>query len=255
MSNLLIYFVPDSVSCRPTNVAELGLAYAFSGSPAVRSRCRGPEGQEGTLLCDPHFDEVRSLFKPDEQTWQKIPGSPCWVGTYRDEPLPPEALARKEQLGGHLVTLADSQQWLVPVARSFVDTEDGLQWIDRLPSTSALDAEGHWVSGPVIDRYRQLWQIAAQWHDARMAAIRNLSAEDEERLEANESVQVILEFENLHTSAVTTLAANYRLSSAEAALLGLLSKQHAIRVLNALTDEPALLEILKKKDPQGQSAG
>lgn len=239
----LLYYLPTLEHAELGEMAELGLAYAFENNCTPRPvRGAGPDGEQGVVI----YDSTRVPkpgYYPEQQTWLKIPGNPAgaWVGCYKNknEPVTPEDLARQEQLSGHLVELADDQEWLVPVARACGETRDGQPVLyQAVPTRLALDPEdGKWTDGEVIERYRPLWSIATEWWDRYRAL-----AEAEEGSEPEET----FDFDRRADAATSVLAVNYRLARAEVALLGLFDGKTPRAVLDAMVDRPTIEEWLKK---------
>ena len=169
-----------------------------------------------------------------------------WVGKYAG-PVAPESLARRDQLGGHWVTLADDQEWLCPVARSFSSDDGPPRWLRQLPSAVNIDDDGNWIISSVVDRYAHLWEIAEKWFQAWSGA---------EASEAGENGKTTVEFDFSGglDAALTCLQTNYRLGKAEAVLLGLFDHMTPRVVLNALIDEPTYMDWFQKKSRE-ESAG
>ncbi len=246
-----LYFLPGAD--RAPGLDELdaaGLAYAFDRKPAARQVTAGPDRLAGWICADEGSVPIAQTgYYADRQTWRKIPGREAWIGRYQDVPIAPEDLARPEQLGGHLVTLADGREWLVPVARGAADEAGQLVWYNPLPHTSKLDDAGRWVRGDVVDRYRPLWELAVEWDNALASAL----AQTDDDAQDDDRVSLIIEFENVHPAAVRALAFNYRIGDCEADALGLLTEKLAAEVLGATVDLPTRLEIIKKKHTPPES--
>jgi len=244
MAGFLYYLPTDAggaVGPDLTAIEAAGLGYAFERRPVARRVHPGPDNMAGWVLADDEsVGAAKTLYDADVQHWRKIPGLEAWIGRYRDQPIAPNDLARTNQLGGHLVTLADGREWLVPIARATAD--DG--WYCALPQTSKFDDAGTWIRGDVVERYRPLWKLAVDWDAAVYAAVVEAGLVD---AAAADSAPLILQFENLHTAAVVALAANYRLSDVEAAELELLTERICCDVLNAVVDLPTRVELIKKK--------
>ncbi|MGA2032853.1 MAG: hypothetical protein ABSG68_11385 [Thermoguttaceae bacterium] len=270
---MLLYFIPAASSS--ISLAELrraGLGYAFESAELVkRAVTRGPGGAPGQIVAAGCAGEVG--YFPERQTWRKIPwgvdrgacansphaarptphdppASP-WVGYFTAAAPTPDWLARAKQLSGHEVTLLDGNRWLAPIARGWTEEDGELRWFHTLPRRCDLDEEGRWTQDRVLDRYRPLWDLALRWDEARMAALRS----PESRVQSPEPepgadvLQVRFDFEDILAAAVAALQANYRIGPTEVALLGLLTQELAVDVLDALADFPTRLDWLKKKLP------
>jgi hypothetical protein len=235
----LLYFLPNQQPSagKLDKLRELGLGYAFEEHAGVAQVLSGPSMQPGMVVADKALSENLRGYFPSTQLWLKIPQHPhgAWVGFSSGQRPTPADLARKQQLSGHRVRLADEQDWLVPVARKVVDpAAEALDWFCALPTQVAVDDAGQWTIDQPLARYAPLWRIAVGWWDASVAA------------EITE-VGATFDFRNMLDDTVSALQANYRLDRIECVLLELLTIQHARDVLNALIDWPTVVEWLKKK--------
>lgn len=233
-----LYFVPNQTFLRREDLVALGLAYAFE-SPAVSNRgvSGGPAGQDGVLVAGAGLDGSQVLYVKDRQTWRQIPQSTVWVGYETAAPPSPDDLARADQLDGYWLELADGQRWLVPIARGYRESADEgelkLYWSLRLPQRLELAADGRWTDGGILPRYAALWDFAQSWLALRCGTA---GEEDVRRLDAQGRID----------AAVLALQANYQLSRVEAALLGLLTDQHCVAILDRLIDWPKVEQFQKK---------
>lgn len=233
----LLYYIPNQTrGIAPQAVADLGLAYALGGVmwTAADIIQNGPDGGRGVVLADDKIVPCVGHF-PEQQTWRKIPGSDVWVGMVTTAPPSPADLVRDQVLPGHLVKLADGQEWLVPVARGRREEEGDLRWTMNLPTTpTTCDEDGKWVAGGVSVAYRPLWEIAERFWD--------------EWYEADTTEQeTILDFANLNDAALLALATNYRVTITEVVLLGLFDSRCTVEILKAIIDWPVIEAWVKKK--------
>lgn len=240
MSSFL-YFVPGlDKPASLEDAASAGVAYAFESKG--RLQCapingRTPTGSPGMLL----FDQQRlgaapPGYRPDEQTWRKIPGSETWAGFYKEHRPTPESLARSEQLTGELLNLGDGQQWLAPQLKVFAG-EQGFQ--PAYPLIADLDENGNWVSGGASPASAKMEKLFERLMDG-MAG---------EGLSTNDGLDM----------ACQLLAINYAIDRVEAAMLRLLETNETLgRILRVASDWDAAMEWAKKKTPtsdQTDSAG
>jgi len=241
----LLYFVPN-VSTSPTleQVQEAGLGHAFDTKPASRSTQSGPSGGLGVLVAR----DSESMLNLDNIEWRQIPGQTGWVGRRKDVATDPVDLARPKQLDGHLVTLADGNQWLVPVARGFVEQDGEQRYYVAVPKRLHLDEDGKWTDGPVVDAYAPLWALAERWVDY----FYRVAEEGETKEDGAKTVE--FDFSQVVDGAIQALATNYRIGPVEVDLLGLLTFDQAKEVMDALVDSPTLEKWLaenQKKTPDG----
>lgn len=239
---MFLYFFPDRNSLGRDELAGLGLGYMLEpDSPLSTVGVNaGPEGGPGGVVfaavAGPAAAHV-GLHR-ERQTWRQIPGSPAWVGHYRDQVPGPEQLARREQIVGHVVELADGRKWIVPAARAWSDEGIGdelaLRYRVALPQRLDLAADGRWTLAGVLPRYQSLWELGEAVYNLRSG---QLTPADHERFSGDGEID----------AAVLCLQANYRLGRIEAALLGLLTDETVRQVLDCLVDWPTLREFLKKK--------
>jgi hypothetical protein len=254
----LLYFVEHRHTLRsPIEIAAVGLAHAFDRPPLERGNDRtGPGGIAG--VCLSRGDEVG--FFPDRQTWLQFPSPPVapktrmddmagdtppptppprvWVGYWNDARPAPAELARPETLRGHAVRLRDGQVYQCPMAIGFVDGDTPTQ-ANVLPGTLTIDAAGQWTTGGIEERYKRLWALATEYWDELQGR----------EPDANNELKFQFAGGPLFDSALVALSANYRLTRAEVALLGLFDDQGyvATEILNALVDLPTYRQWLKKK--------
>jgi len=233
----------------------LGLGYALSGSIHTRNANTGPGCKSGVCVADSsRVESARVGYFPDKQTWRRVPKVAAWVG-HETLPLPAD-LVRREIVRGHKVTLADGQQWEVPVAIEF--SGPPLQFHGTLPRTMEADDDGNWQAGSVVATHAELWAIANDWWDVKIAI-----AEHQEQHDTLDGFESDFLTDNyLHDAAVKVLAVNYAIGPAEASLLGLFDSSSAYEVLEHLIDKPgrdkieeALVTEKKTLDSSATSGG
>lgn len=238
-----LYLVPKKDTPEKLS-AEYGLVKRIGSGPAYRG-CRfsvkggrpvlpGTDGAEtehdGTVL----GATSDIAFKPDVQTWKRVEweGSPVyWLGYGTKEVPGPDDLVRDEVVMGHAVTLADGNDWIVPVARSF---REGLTC---LPEDLRMGADGK-LQRSVKAAYRELFDRASAV--AEPAYSQGFYEIDEE-----ESYRLV----------VDALAVNYRVGLAEVNALGLLDTRTRHAALGALIDQPTFLELMKQFEAEQAGGG
>lgn len=239
-----LYWIPGGKpnDTSPERVRALGIGHAHDDGDRVRSASvsRGPDGGPGVVVGFniPAADEDAVRYVPDRQAWVKVLGSDCMVGRYTDgEAMRPVDLLKTNTLDGHMVTLADGKQWLVPVARR-VATEDGGVSGCVLPVSAGLDPEsGTWRPDRIARKYQELWGVAMEWLDV-------IDAQQEAVDEAGGAAFL---FHQIMHGACVALGCNYRLGDTEADLLGLMDMEAAKAVMGALVDLPTFDRWAKKK--------
>ena len=236
MSGFLYYLPGPCNGVSIEDVRKAGLGYAFDGRgwscPGVMAH--GPDGGQGSMAADPNRVDKVGCY-PNEQTSRKIPGLNAYAVLYTDDKPEPNDLARKEQLTGHWVTLADGNEWLCPIARGAVEEDGAIAWTYRVPQVSVLNDAGDFERGGVAEKYIPLWELATRWFDVRMGALLESDGETVE-----------FSFDGLLKSAVEVLACNYVVDAVECDMLGLLTEENAVAILDALIDMPTRMELLKK---------
>lgn len=240
-----VYMVPESAAASVL-VKKYGLVDRLGDDPAQRG-CRVAVKDDAPVALGAAADEVdctcmgmddeRLGFFPARQQWKAIAyeNTPCryWIGFEVDDVPTPTDLLRPSIVDGHMVTLCDGNNWLVPVARSFQpDTT-------RLPQQLHLTAEGK-VTKAVVPAYADLFAraepIAAEVYGTDR--------------EPDGFGSVTMDEEDLFALVADALAVNYRVGKAEVDALGLMSTQTEAMVLRALIDMPSFeraLETLKKE--------
>lgn len=243
MSGFLYYLPGPTQGVHLADVRRLGLGYAFDSdsfsAPGVMANGLDEVGQ-GVVVADPKRTENVGLY-PDKQTWRSVPGGvqflpgEVWVGCYKDDRPTPADLARKDQINGHYVTLNDGNEWLCPVARGATEEDGAIYWHHAVPQVSQLNEAGEFEPGDVVPKYAALWDTACRWFDVRMGA------GDE-----SDEGAISFSFDGLHKAAIEALATNYVIGPAECDLLGLLTQEAAIEILDVLIDMPTRFELQKK---------
>ena len=202
MSQFLYHIPKLRGAARAADLAANGLADRLPAEPLSQNpNAPGPDGAVGLLL---QYGGGVPRYKPDDQEWIEHAG--VWVGMAKAQPPGPADLARDVQLDGERVQLGDGQEWLVPVVLKFPGTV-------TLPRKLSL-VDGEWQTGDVIDRHKVLWDAAWRVFQAYVNA-----PQHDSRIIIEDPMDV----------AVGLLSANYRVSDAEASLLGLFTTDNLWR--------------------------
>jgi len=247
MPNGFLYFRPSQTrNVSQDDVKAWGLSYAFE-TPPVTCVCHAhtPTGSTGVVFADPsRHDDGRVKMDMENQAWRKMkrPGEPdVFVGYWKDAPPTPLDLARKNQLGGYLVSLADGARWLCPVVRYF--DESAVELRTNLPSYLDVDDKGELVPGQVLPLYAHLWNLTAPFAEQMLA-------DDEGGPEVNKA--------DINKAAQALLQTNYVIGANEIAHGHFLTTEQMTHNIVAIAvDWPTYLkwqEVSKKKTPSPVTA-
>lgn len=239
MSRGLVYFLAGPTPPTPDWARAAGLGYVLGSSQSMprNGPATIPPAGNGTLWT--------GTGKPGSRPhWEEHPlRKGVWVGWDPDCPPKPEDLARPKQQAGHWVKLADGNEWLIPVARRPAGGSP-------FPRRIKFDAAGE----PAVDaqpsdaEHRWLWEQACRYWDAvTMAAEAADGQATTVQVTVGDTIQL----------AARALALNYRLSTAEVSMLGLLSTDLLSPICDALCDWPSLAALMgtAEEPPRPNSAG
>ena len=220
-----VYYLSGEISLNDKIIKKHELEYLFDGSScskATQTTQKGPDGLSGLCFC---FEGDISLsVLMDGIEWAKL-NDKTYVGyNVKHLPTPDRLLKKNITPGNHIVTLADNNSWIVPVARHINGSSQFTSW-DRV--------DGEWVSGNVMVEHRELFDKACEIWDTLVSGEKEVVLTD------------VLD------TAVLALSKNYRASYIEFAKMGTLTTSSAAEVCKALCDWPALEE-LKKKVERGE---
>ncbi len=159
------YFFPIVPAVNAVLIAKHGLQYAFAEGPLGSAGVmRGPEGHNGAIgVCG---DAVG--YHPDRQTWIAAPRGdeelpPYWIGWETDQNPTPEDLSRKDAPGGKAFTLENGSVWRVPRIMTWHESSDQpAVWSSPLPRMLDLDRYGEMIDGPIVPKYRDLFDAGMQ---------------------------------------------------------------------------------------------
>lgn len=183
----------------------------------------GPDGRSGILFGWGALGKM-TAYLPASQEWIRctpcgdLPGGRAWIGWDKDAPPSPETLARKKQLAGEHLLLADGREWLIPVAQ-------------HLPKLMKLSQETGQVTSVVAPQYKAFLQDA--W---------NTLAKFMER-----DGEVYIDYQVGFSAAVRVLAMNYRICRDLADALGILGDNELWTIPSTACECAAMLDLLQKK--------
>lgn len=229
MSSFLYFFPEAQGAPIPESV---GLGYV--GDSVTTREVNTPHGRGWLVTAAGSASDAK--YNQEKQTWRKIPGKfskvPAWCGYWNDRPPTVDDLARKNQLPGELVTLADGKQWLVPVLRKYrQDDSPGLVYDISLPTMLDYSDDGDLTVGEVAPQYRQVWEMGLK--------VGQSLAWGDEGDEASVDFGQVVEF------AGPLLGLNYRVSMFELVFLKLVGVKEAEQIVRVALDLKGMEERLK----------
>lgn len=227
-----LYFLPSAAQGNISydDLKRYGISHIVDSpkDSLIHRGCMGPENIQGVIVGAEDRWDFGQVKMNDQLTWKRFPkvvgpdGLTPWLGWYEAEGMPtPIELARLNQIPGEHLTLADGNDWLVPVARDI----EGC----KLPVAFDLDDEtGEWVRSKVRREYAAIWKHASDYYTAYIVAA----------MAAREKGETVVSFniEDGESLVVDALAVNYRVSARELASLGVLSTGIVQKVANILCD-------------------
>lgn len=225
----MLYFIPGTQSPDKSSIERIGLSYAFEDNrPLEIGQVRpnhGPDGQSGFVVsCCAH-----AVYNPSTQRWFKHPNGFHFGWDNNARPSPKD-LIRQDAIDGKLVRLIDDQDWLIPIARTFVVEDAKIKYRECFART--LDyVDGRWVAGNVAPHHELFFTIGQVIFDAW--------------LESASGRFVLPDAADL---CCKTICLNYRLSAVEVGALGLLvnDPQYVWKILRVVIDEEGLIQLQKK---------
>lgn len=230
-------------------IEQMGLGYAFVGTPTWREFVVGPGGVPGVMFIDSERQRDGRLpeYEPDRQEWLEMPPRPgrarLWLGYWKDERPGPGDLLRPQWDDSIKVTLRDGQEWLIPIVCDYDDAAAELRPPQRHALLS-LDPSGGHGWGKVSPATRKLWDAVAPLASLKLA--RALGQTTEEPQESD-----------LVAAAVALLQANYTVDLPEIVQLEILDGQAINDVVDAASRYVALIAWLRaeaeKKSALSQS--
>ena len=190
----------------------------------------GPGQHSGLYLCYlvPGTGAIpdRTGFYPDEQEWHQVgDGELVWIGVTKASPPTAADLVRKRVFHGYYVTLADAENWAVPVIRR----PDGST---QLPCDMIFDAAGNVVE-PIKRQYVEYWdetaEVAEWFFGEKGFDVSGFSKSRALRL------------------AIRALGLNYRYGVNEQNIVRAIDTMNWVSVLASTVDLSKALELVEKK--------
>jgi len=154
-----VYFVPG-VNNNEVDWKSLGLSYALGNDCVRGNNQEGMDGVGGAVLSDSSQPGHLNRIVKDKQVWKKC--GKYWIGYWKDDPPTAATLKRKTQLYGKPVRM-QGQEWEVPCAISFDETNGELLSTHHLSRYVSFDDEGEPTYGEVEEQFAPLMDIAMKW--------------------------------------------------------------------------------------------
>jgi hypothetical protein len=235
-----LYFLPNVRGQIDYKTLDLfGLSYVLDDKSQHFHRreviSNGPGSMPGMVVGHPANWQVEEVKQSESIEWVKMPktlgqeGKQAWLGWVRDQLPKPANLARVVQLPGEWLTLADENKWQLPIARKATGQ-------CALPCLFDIDEDsGEWIATRVRREYAKLWQYTNECYLTILHAA-----------EAEAGQYELPDYERIVTEAIQ---ANYRVSSKELAILGVLDTSIAHDVVNVLLDLKGFEALKKNREP------
>lgn len=165
-------------------------------------------------------------YHPDRQRWDEVADG-VWIGV--DRAASPEMFLRESnRIGGRAVTLADENEWVLPVANPFVESI-------QLPIWHRMNKQKKWEN-VVRDEYRTLSDRAM---DLCQSLIGQVAA-----AEPGTGTEFRVDDEVLRGLIADALALNYDITLEELSALRVFSPEVYWPAIEVLLDWPEVLAVL-----------
>lgn len=228
-----LFYVPGGLQGgnRLELLVKVGLGFLAKESVSWTDiAAAGPDGGQGLVYTINSNDQELRIDSPtniEGCDWQPawideangLPAGRYWLGRVRGKPVPPASLARSRQFPGENLTLADGNEWLIPIAR-------------RLPMNHGLDAQGRFSRVPKPEHCDYFEQAE------RMLA---------EVFTAVESDQDRVSIQDANSFAVKAIAKNYLVNRDVVAWLGLLDDECLGRITQIAIDLKNIIQYVREK--------
>ncbi len=232
-----LYFIPK-VKLQPTplELEGVGLEHLINKwQDYVGST--GPTGEGGAIVGGYYKTKngVQIGYYPKKQTWTECNNGKFWIGYQTEFKPTAKDLQKDDQLEGHLVVMADKNEWLVPVARRF---DSG----DVLPQSLYLDGGGN-LKGEILQEFIHFSKSAEDVFNDLCVGLEGGPDEDYR----------VSTYPKMFEIASEALSINYHISKWEVSLLRLLTTENATKINLAIIDFTSMKvlaeseELIKKK--------
>jgi hypothetical protein len=236
-----LYFIPDVNGVDDATLKRVGLEHLLGAPRRFGRMDRGPAGGPGCLVDLATGPDAPALaWVADAQQWPECPNAGFRIGFTKGAAPGPRDLQRADLIDGYPVTLADGNEWIVPLARVFATGR-------AVECRMRLGEGGRWVAAEAVERLVGVEAVASGiW--AGLEAQFQLNAELAAASKPLNPVTISIDVD----AAISGLAVNYRIGKFEVSALGLFTPSIVKDVLLALVDWPtisAAAGALEKKKP------
>jgi len=243
MLRRFLYYIPNVGGANPKMLADRGLLSRFTNriiasggqggnggliEHGVTATIEGPaieaETNPARVGCIVAAGARPARYDPSQRWTELASGKGC-VGL-EDNTLPPGPadLEREDGVGGYMITLADGNEWRIPLIRKWDPQK--LAHVHSLPE--AIQGEKGAKAG---GKYRFRSKVRPEFAELDGKAIPIFKALCQ---------QATIEIDELFEQAAELLAVNYRLGVEEVALLGLFTVELAMKALGLAIDTPGM---------------
>ena len=193
------------------------------GNVSIMQLATGPEGRKGLLVAP--FSESECKYDPQTHHWEKV-GEGAWLGAQKK--VDPNLFLRDKTFAGYLVTLADGQEWRVPVANPFVKTCTlpiiyRWRWCDKAKKTQMYNA----IENRFAEVSEKAGEIGLEVYERKLDALLNGKANDFEIDMPDEEAAKFLH---------KVISVNYDINFLEFQALGVFSIESFERMFSCLID-------------------
>jgi hypothetical protein len=236
---------------------------------------RGPDGGWGMVcawrLNKPEIDSPMGIpagwkwvpSPPDDSL--KLPKGSWWFGYDPEKPPGPASFTRTKQYPGHLVTLGDKRDWLIPSAYAVpehygINLETGKKevTVDEQFQRFCFTAFRH--ATEFYSREEEIAVLARVFRGVKVskedeAIVSKLAAKDGATVRDLSKINpvdlaVTVPLEDAIDHAWAALGFNYRMHPVIATILELLDRQAVVQICLAAIDLQKVAEHVKKNDPE-----
>lgn len=219
--NSYLIFVPGAAALAACGLGDIADDARAFDSPVT------PSGVAGKFYAwgDPTnpAKNIPFAYLPDQQEWQQAPGGAYWFGVMKDRRPDPASLARRKQITGVGVVMADGNLWTLPNVVS-------------LPVNFSLLPDGT-ESTTVKPQYRKIEERIG-WAFSQLDA--SFRGQDANPVECRRFVAEML-------------CVNYRLVPEMAYMLGLLDSETWLSAMAATVDYRRLTALRQEIVSGGES--